>query len=334
MPSQVSGAVEDEIERQPVGQAEAGTGRAPGDDNGRKLFRPVAPQEIEVAPREPTFLATTYVPRGIPRIDLPKEWFGRDAIIQIYHDEARYRARINPNYVREVQRANDDFLRLAFDNLITCANIIRIRESALYLAADMMHRVLSKVPVNRLLCYLITTVLLIVQKYEPTDDGIIGITYLIRLFFGEQTVVTRDQILRCEEEVLRILDYNLETVTPYLLLRYFSVAGELSLTENYLCNYLTQLAMICPSSALYSTPLLTAAAVSLSIQTLRGYTWTPTLYYYTAFSEADLMPARRHLIGLWRSHHEAARLGNSSTAHDKFASPGYGGVSQFAPPAN
>lgn len=332
MAPQSNGALEVEVESQSLEAPGGGSEKTALAPEGAKLFRPIAPHDLLTVNRAPTFLTTSSVPHGVAKISLAKEWFGRDAIVQIYEQEERYRTRINVNYVREVQEEGEGFLRLAFDNLIMCANMIHIRESALYLAADMMHRVLSLVPVNQWLCYVITTVLLIVQKYEPTDDGVIGISSLIRIFFGEQTTVTRDDILRCEETVLSILDHNLETVTPYLLLRYFSVAGDLTIPENYLCNYITQLAMISPASALYSTPMLTAAAVSLARQAFGRPSWSPTLHYYTAFTEAEMAGARSYLVGLWRSHYEAALAGKTSVAFKKFTSVGYGEVSKIAPP--
>jgi len=89
---------------------------------------------------------------------------------------------------------------------------------------------------------------------------------------------------------LTSLGFDLTSPTSLLFLRRWSKVAQSNLQIHNLCKYLIESALVHHSTLMFSPSLLSASALYLARRMLKVPNfWTPTLAYYTEYSEEDVL---------------------------------------------
>lgn len=187
-----------------------------------------------------------------------------------------------------------------FTLLMKCHTSLRIRESNLYCSMQLLHNMLHKLdPVDnkempRILCAL----LFIVQKYEPTDRQVYSSQQIITRLFGDKTQVLPQHIVWYEEFVLDILEFRVETVTPYHFVHIFGDSLGFKPEQMNLLLYLITLGMLQPKMQDYHPANIAAAGCLLVLQSYQ-MPWTPSMTFWSSFKATHIEEERDQLLELW-----------------------------------
>ncbi|CAK1553939.1 unnamed protein product [Leptosia nina] len=162
---------------------------------------------------------------------------------------------------------------------------------ALHLAVGIIDRYLQvapNVPKNRLQLIGVTAIF-IACKYEETYA--VHVTELVQV---TDRAYTKNEILTCEKEIMRKLDFSLARPIPLTFIRRFIKVAHCTRKNDYLAKYFVDLCLLAYSMAHYKPSELAAAAVCLSLHVLPGTplqdVWTRTLAYYSGYELAHIRP--------------------------------------------
>ena len=103
------------------------------------------------------------------------------------------------------------------------------------------------------------------QKYDPTPEHVHNVFDVIRLLFGTNAKENTQDILDYEIQVLEMLDYSVETITPYNTIEVFGECAGLDSRKMSLAMYLITLACTQPYFLRFSPHLISACAVLLAL---------------------------------------------------------------------
>lgn len=302
-----------------------------GQDTSTKAYSSFVPCTNDLPSDTVSVLTTDEIPSYVIKINGPLDRHANQVMRALYERERVFCQRIVPDYAQYIQRRDDQFVQGAFDSLVLCANCLKLRETTVYVAADILHRVLSTICVDGYIAYVIAATLFIAQKYEPTGNTMLTATYLIQKLFGANSEYTREELFDHEIKILELLDYHIECITPYNYMNRFAVAGNLRVEQLNLANYLVQLSVINPHSYRYPPSSVAAAAVMLARRALRMTIWNRNLFYYTGYHAYELRESEAFLIRCWQSSAIQASQGKPTAVYKKFSCDAFGKVS-FLPP--
>ena len=213
----------------------------------------------------------------------------------------------------------------------------RFVPETLYLTVNLIDRYLSKKEIKRPNFQLVAvSCLLIASKYEeiyqlPVND----LVYLCAETY------TRQDILDMERAVLTELDFKIYGPTAHPFLVRFLRAANADTRTTQLASFLLDGTLQNFQLLRYRPSQLAAAAVMIARRTnwalLMGkylpmaVLWTPTLAHYTGYSEEEVMPVARAILGAW----DERQGGGCSAVEKKYSAKGrlYGGVALVALPS-
>ena len=151
---------------------------------------------------------------------------------------------------------------------------------------------------------------------------------------------TRQDILDMEWAVLTKLDFNIYGPTAHPFLLRFLKAANADARTTQLASFFLEGTLQNYQLLQYRPSHLAAAAVMIARRTdwalLMGQylpmavLWTPTLAHYTGYSEEEVMPVARAILGAWDE-----RESSCSAVKKKYSAKGrpYGGVALVALPS-
>ncbi|XP_019625403.1 PREDICTED: G2/mitotic-specific cyclin-B-like isoform X2 [Branchiostoma belcheri] len=226
--------------------------------------------------------------------------FVNDIYEYLRHVERKYK--VNPNYL-DGQVINARMRGILIDWLIQVHLRFHLLQETLFLTVDIIDRFLQSVSqskgqddkkvqsVSRSKLQLVgVTAMLIASKYEemyaPEVADFVYIT---------DNAYTKSQIRSMEILILKNLNFNLGKPLPLHFLRRNSKAGQVDAQKHTLAKYLMEMSLVDYDMVQYNPSQIAAAALCLSAKTLDQSEWTPTLEYYSTYSEEDLLPIMRHM---------------------------------------
>lgn len=171
---------------------------------------------------------------------------------------------------------------------------LRLLSETLFLAVDIVDRVLSSGPVARKKLHLLgVSALLIASKYEesyapPLDDfhACSGNTF------------TDEEIIKMEKVLLNRIGFNLCIPASVQFLRRYSKAARSDSETHTLSKYLTELSMTSHTMVGFLPSEIAASAVLIA-RNMRGVPtkqlWNPTLVHYSGYEQYDIMNCARSL---------------------------------------
>lgn len=247
--------------------------------------------------------------------------------------EEDYINRVSPDYPQRVQGLSDEDIRLIFNNLLRCANALKMCETAIYLAIDIVHRILTQINIGTTSPYLLATALFVAQKVEPSQWGILPGSRLLSKLFGENnTHFTSTDLYGNEIVLLHYLNFHVETITPYHYVKFFSNAAGFTMQQKSLLHYLTQMCAMTPESYRYKPSALTAAGVLLVNEAFGLPCWTERLSFFTTYSPEMLASERAFLLSTWIHVTKLAQGSHPPAVFVKFSSHHFGNVSSLLSP--
>ncbi|VVD04180.1 unnamed protein product [Leptidea sinapis] len=152
------------------------------------------------------------------------------------------------------------------------------------------------------------TAMLIACKYEeiyaPNVDDFVYVS---------DNAYTKEDIIKCEREMLSKLGFHLTRPIPISFLRRFVKVAQGTSKTHHLAKYFVDLCLVDYSMAHYHPSELAAAAVCLSMHILTNKSleevWTPSLAYYSSYELNHIDPIIRNIAkivkNVGKSKHKA-----------------------------
>ncbi|KAL8570837.1 G2/mitotic-specific cyclin-B [Nucella lapillus] len=167
-------------------------------------------------------------------------------------------------------------------------------QETLFLTVAILDRYLQQKPVSRNKLQLVgVTAMLLASKYEemyaPEVADFVYIT---------DNAYTKAEIREMERDILRTLNFSFGRPLCLHFLRRNSKAGQVDATKHTLAKYLMELSITEYDMVHLLPSLIAAAALYLSIKLLDDSPWTPTLEYYSTYSEDQIRPTATKLASL------------------------------------
>ena len=151
--------------------------------------------------------------------------------------------------------------------------------------------------------------LLIAAKYEEVyPPSIRDFAYITA-----DTYSTKE-IREMERDILKTLGYRLNKPLPINFLRRYSKVGDASTKEHNLAKYILEVSSLDASISAIPPSKRTAGAFLLAKSLLdakktpQQQLWTPTLAYYSQYSLADLLVAKRKLHNALKEGHTSQKF--------------------------
>ncbi|NXJ68593.1 CCNB1 protein, partial [Rostratula benghalensis] len=197
---------------------------------------------------------------------------------------------IRPKYLAG-QEINGNMRAILADWLVQVQVKFGLYQETLYMAVGIIDCYLQNNVVSKKMLELLgVAAMFIASKYEevvaPSIEDFIYATY---------NTYTKKQICQMEMKVLQALDFCLGRPLPSHFLRRFLKIAKVNIEQYILAKYLMELSIL-DYDMVHFPPSLTAAAAScLALKLYNGCEWTPTLQYYTSYTEEDLIPVMRHI---------------------------------------
>lgn len=137
---------------------------------------------------------------------------------------------------------------------------------------------------------------------------------------------TKEQILKCEIDVLGMLEFKITFPTAFRFLERYAKIAELSEVETMLARYLAELSLVHYGMLKYSPSLIAASSIYLGEKIIkREKAWVRKMTIHTAYQEADLRHCAKELFVLFQS----APKCTLSAVLDKFSKRDYLSVSSL-----
>ena len=229
-------------------------------------------------------------------------------------EEIEYNQRNNPQYLteysnqilthlKETENINIPNYEKLFNNQIEINNVHRmgvihwiisvserfeLLPETLYLTINIFDRYLEKKTLLRKnLQLVVSTCLLIASKYEEIyAPEIRDFIYISKGLF------TRDDIINIEYDILKVLNFNLLTVSPYIfLVRFFFISGNDNMKVFYLASYILDICLtdisFCKKSSSLKASVVLYISRKIILENVKNI-WNNSLKIHSGYSERDL----------------------------------------------
>lgn len=238
--------------------------------------------------------------------------------------ETKFRPK--PGYMRKQRDINHGMRTILVDWLVEVAEEYKLNTHTLYIAVAYIDRFLSEMSVQRGKLQLVgVTSMLLASKYEeiypPAVDEFVYIT---------DNTYTREQILKMENLVLKVLQFDMGAVTAYSFAERFLKAANANEKTRHLTQYLMELTLQDGERYLKYKPSVAAAScIVVALHTLGMPVWTPTLQHYSDLRVEDISECVANV------HHTftQAAAEQQQAVREKYADPKFSRISTLTIPA-
>ncbi|KAL5475410.1 hypothetical protein EMCRGX_G025223 [Ephydatia muelleri] len=208
------------------------------------------------------------------------------------------------------------------DWLIEVQENFELFHETLYLAVKLVDLFLQKKEVKREYLQLVgATSMLIASKFEELSPPLVDdFLYLC------DDAYTREELIKTETEILQLLGYDINIPVAYRFLRRFARAADASLETHTLARYIAESTLQEYQFVGVKPSLIAASAMYLALRMNKLGGWTPTLYHYSGYTVADMLPCAKSLNALLK-----AALGNTATVRSKYSHEVFFKVALIAP---
>eukprot|EP01104_Vermistella_antarctica_P021486 TRINITY_DN9732_c0_g1_i1.p1 TRINITY_DN9732_c0_g1~~TRINITY_DN9732_c0_g1_i1.p1 ORF type:complete len:434 (+),score=144.97 TRINITY_DN9732_c0_g1_i1:104-1405(+) len=246
-------------------------------------------QEVEIA--EPMEMAIDELEHvdDIDALDFNDPRFCTEYVDEIfeYLREMEDDNKCSHRYMSKQTEIDEAARTILFEWMIEVNIKLRFMTDTIFLACNIADRFLSKRLVARHRLQLVgTSAMLIALKYEELYQPEIR-----DLVYMTDGACEKESIVKMEHIILNTLAFNLGVPTPMHFLRRFSRAAISDSFMHTLSKYLMELTIPEYVMLKYLPSEIAAAAVFIARKmNSKEPTWTPTLKYYTRYTEESIMP--------------------------------------------
>ncbi|KAK4315759.1 hypothetical protein Pmani_013036 [Petrolisthes manimaculis] len=193
---------------------------------------------------------------------------------------------VNPKYL-EGQVITWKMRAILIDWLIQVHTRFTLMPETLYLTVAIIDRFIQverNIPRNKLQLVGVTS-MFIASKYEEMYCPEIA-----DFAFMTDKACSKADIMKMEVVMLKKLKFHISYPLPLHFLRRNSKAGRVDSLQHTLAKYLMELCLPEYSMCHYKPSMIAGAALYLSLTLLDGLPWSPTLTFYSTYTEDKLIP--------------------------------------------
>jgi len=188
-------------------------------------------------------------------------------------------------------------------------SVLRMQKSTLFMAVHLVDSVLRVMTVKKTNFQLLGCACLLLATKMSGDDGR---PLLADLVAWAAYCFTAEDLLEMEQRVAKLLSFDLNLPTIEYFASRLLLAADATEKESALVYMLIELALMDYKFTQYHMSLVAASAVYLARQVVRPQStkiWTPTLEYFSEYSEKQLAEVVMYLQRLhWNMHQETNEL--------------------------
>jgi cyclin B len=211
-----------------------------------------------------------------------------------YMRELELKFNIRPKCMANQTEINGRMRGILIDWLIQVHLRFQLLQETLYLTISILDRYLQVENVAKSKLQLVgVTCMWVACKYEemyaPEVADFVYIT---------DNAYSSTEMRQMECQILIALDFQLGRPLAIHFLRRNSKAGEVDATMHTMAKYLMELTVVDYDMVHLRPSEIAAAALCLAIKLISNAPWTPTLVYYSRYTEQQLMPIIRKMADL------------------------------------
>ena len=172
--------------------------------------------------------------------------------------------------------------------MISVSEKFKLLPETFYLSINLFDRYLEKkLLLKKQLQLIASSCLLIASKYEEIyAPEIRDFIYISKGLF------TRDDIINIEYDILKVLNFNLLTVSPYIfLVRFFFISGNDNMKVFYLASYILDICLtdisFCKKSSSLKASVVLYISRKIILENVKNI-WNNSLKIHSGYSERDL----------------------------------------------
>lgn len=190
------------------------------------------------------------------------------------------------DYMGKRMEITEKMRTILIDWLIQVHSKFNLLQETLYLTVYTIDRYLDKENVKRSDLQLVgVTAMLLASKYEEMYAPEIG-----DFVYITDNAYSKDKIKAMEQKMMKTLQYDFSNALCLQFLRRNSKAGDMSAEKHTLAKFFMELTLISYKFVCKYPSQIAAAALFLAVKVIDSSEWTPTLRYYSGYSEHDLLP--------------------------------------------
>ncbi|ORY78196.1 cyclin-like protein [Protomyces lactucae-debilis] len=202
----------------------------------------------------------------------------------------------NQLYMQKQDEINWKMRGILLDWLVEVHQKFRLLPETLFLAVNIVDRFLGLRMCSLQKLQLVgITALFVASKYEEVMCP--SVQNFIYMADGGYT---DDDVLKAEQYILQVLDFNLAYPNHMNFLRRISKADNYDIQVRTVAKYLLEVCMLDHTFMVYPPSLQSAAAMYLSRAMLGRGEWDHNLHHYSGYSEQEVMVCVHQLIDALR----------------------------------
>lgn len=241
-----------------------------------------------------------------------------------YMRELEVKMACKANYMRKQPDITSSMRTILVDWLVEVAEEYQLHNETLFLAVSYVDRFLSSMSVQRTRLQLVGTAsLLIAAKFEEIYPPEVG-----EFVYITDDTYTKQQVLRMEQVVLKVLSFDVSSPTSYAFLLRFAEVNKCPDTVTYLAQYFCELALLEDEPYLQYLPsIIAGSALCLANHTLNRHPWGQDL---VAFSGYEVHVFRECIHSLYSTFCNAPSR-EQKAVYEKFKNPKFHSVAHLKP---
>lgn len=285
-----------------------------GDEENEEAIIGTSEDELEAEIERPA--------QPVSEAVLISEEYSADILAHVKRTELNYLPKWN--YMTKQPDITFPMRSILVDWLVEVSEEYKLHSETVYLAVNYIDRFLSYMSVQRARLQLVgTACMFIAAKYEeiyPPD--------VTEFVYITDDTYTKKQVLRMEQLVLGVLEFNVTVPTGFFFANHFSqMAGSNEKTTS-LARYLTELTLLDADTYLPFVPsIIGASATALARHTLGFAAWDANMVKKTGYAVEDI---RMCLIALHRTFSQAKDAAQQAIV-EKYKQQKHHGVSEVEP---
>ncbi|KAL9988176.1 hypothetical protein ACROYT_G002586 [Oculina patagonica] len=231
---------------------------------------------------------------------------------------------VNPRYMSQRTEIKEGMRGILVDWLIQVHNRFRLLQETLYITISILDRFLSVYDVSKKDLQLVgVSAMLLASKYEEMYCPEIG-----DFVYITDNTYTKGEIRRMEALIFKHVNFSVGKPLCLHFLRRNSKAGEVDGLIHTMAKYFMELCLVDYACVAFLPSEIAAASLYIAMKAKDGLEWTPTLEFYSMYSESKLQPcARRIAFLITKTLDGRSKL---KAVHNKFATSKFMEVSRLA----
>uniref|UniRef100_A0A1E1XE05 Putative g2/mitotic-specific cyclin a n=1 Tax=Amblyomma aureolatum TaxID=187763 RepID=A0A1E1XE05_9ACAR len=289
----------------------------------------ISEEEAKAKPAVTDSYSSSLLPPGVPDIDAEDSHepqlcseYAQDIFDYMASLEVQWP--VQPKFLRLQPSVTPEMRSILVNWLMQVHSRFQLLPETLFLTVSLVDRFLQVQSVSRSKLQLVgVSALFTASKYEemmaPTLGDVVYVT---------DGAYQGREVLRMEQQILRVLDWSLGRPLPLHFLRRNSKAAQADVLEHSVAKYALELSLLDYSMSWVRPSEQAAAALCLALNLLgKGSRWGSLMTHYGRYSEQDLQPTMQRMAALLldapKSTHKAP--------YEKYKSSRFESVSTLMP---